>query len=361
MCQTEPKCRWYSFNSANNVCVLQEDCPEIDTSCLSCSFGQKECKSQASNLTILLSYDGESFEFIDIANDVVLDSQISEYPDHIDYPAEMIFDEEIGKLRACGGRIPSLKQKSTRDTSDSYTDKCYMFDGNSWEEMASLPGNYLPSIYSRLSVQVENEGWWIFGDNWFGNGNSIKSFVFDKNQTWKEGPSFPDYGYPYTHNSFCGTQVNATHTILTGGDINYNGTISDVWFYNWEDKSWQAGPNMTFPRILHDCIGISNNRVLVTGGIGLNNEILVSVEMFDPALKPGGGWYQVQDLPEDDFYGQSTLLYNSEIIWIIDGRIWKFVDNVWLKLDNELSYYPFSPYTMLVPDNFVPDNFVPSE
>ena len=164
LCQKESKCHWYSFDSENDVCALQEDCPEIDTSCLSCSFGQKECKSQASNLTILLSYNSyneDSFEFIDIANDVVLDSHNSEYPDHIDNPAEMIFDEEIGKLRACGGRIPSVKQKSTSDESYSDTDKCYMFDGNSWEEMASLPGNYDPSIHSRFSVQVENEALYI--------------------------------------------------------------------------------------------------------------------------------------------------------------------------------------------------------
>ena len=102
---------------------------------------------------------------------------------------------------------------------------------------------------------------------------------------------------------------------------------------------------------------------MVTGGIGVNGEDLVSVEIFDPALKPGGGWYQVQDLPEDDngYYYETTLLFNSEIIWINVRHIWKFVDNVWLKLDNELSNDPRSPWTMLVPDNFVPDNFVPSE
>ena len=297
LCQTEPKCHWYSFDSENDVCSLQEDCPEIDTSCLSCSFGQKECKSQASNLTILLSYDGESFEFIDIANDVVLDSYNSEYPAYIRYPGEMIFDEDIGKLRACGGEIQSLKQNSS---SYPYTDKCYTFDGYSWEEMASLPNYICPYSNSRFSVQVENEGWWIFQDCCGSKCNIIESFLFDKNQTWKEGPSFPDYGYPNTPHSFCGTQVNATHTIVTGGLINGGSLISDVWFYNWIDKSWQAGPNMTIPRRHHKCIGISNNRVMVTGGYGLHAEDLVSVEIYDPALKPGGGWYQVQDLPEDN-------------------------------------------------------------
>ena len=358
MCQTEPKCRWYSFNSANNVCVLQEDCPEIDTSCLSCSFGQKECKSQASNLTILLSYNSyneDSFEFIDIANDVVLDSHNSEYPDHIDNPAEMIFDEEIGKLRACGGRIPSVKQKSTSDESRSYTDKCFTFDGYSWEEMASLPNYIYPYSSSRFSVQAENEGWWIFHDDCSANCNDVKSYLLDKNQTWKEGPSFPDYGYSYTPYKFCGTHVNASHTVVTGGQINYDGsTISDVWFYNWEDNSWKAGPHMTIPRRLHDCIGISNNRVMVAGGVGLNEEALVSVEIFDPALRPGGGWYQVQDLPEDDYFYDTTLLFNSEIIWINSRHIWKFVDDVWLKLDSELSNDPSYRLTMLVPDNFVP-------
>jgi len=171
----------------------------------------------------------------------------------------------------------------------------------------------------------------------------------------KDLPFLTDYGYPYTPYKFCGTHVNASHTVVTGGQINYDGsTISDVWFYNWEDNSWKAGPHMTIPRRLHDCIGISNNRVMVAGGVGLNEEALVSVEIFDPALRPGGGWYQVQDLPEDDYFYDTTLLFNSEIIWINSRHIWKFVDDVWLKLDSELSNDPSYRLTMLVPDNFVP-------
>jgi hypothetical protein len=179
--------------------------------------------------------------------------------------------------------------------------------------------------------------------------------LFDKNQTWKEGPTFPDYGYSYTPYGFCGTQVNDTHTIVTGGKINQDGlSISDVWFYNWEDKSWQPGPNMTIPRRGHDCIGISNNRVMVVGGTGLYGEDLVSVEIYDPALKPGGEWYQVQDLPEDDSYDDeyNTLLFNSQIIWINDKNIWKFVDNEWVRLDNQLQSNIYSPLTILVPENF---------
>ena len=217
--------------------------------------------------------------------------------------------------------------------------------------MASLPNTDLTSFSSKFSVQVVNEGWWIYQDTGVFD-HHINSYLFDKDQTWKEGPTFPD---SYTPHIFCGTQVNATHTIVTGGQISYDGSsISDVWFYNWEDNSWKAGPHMTIPRRLHDCIGISNNRVMVAGGVGLNEEALVSVEIFDPALRPGGGWYQVQDLPEDDYFYDTTLLFNSEIIWINSRHIWKFVDDVWLKLDSELSNDPSYRLTILVPDNFVP-------
>ena len=92
-----------------------------------------------------------------------------------------------------------------------------MFDGFSWTEMASVPESLSSRYYSfRLSVQVKNEGWWIYEQN----GEGIKSYLFDKNQTWKEGPIFPDYGYSYTPYEFCGAQVNDTHTIVTGGEIN---------------------------------------------------------------------------------------------------------------------------------------------
>jgi len=359
LCQKETKCNWYSFNAENNVCTLQEDCPEIDKSCLSCYFGQKECMSEASKLTVVLSNTADiGFQLFDIEHDSVLNSQIPEYPAHIDYPAEMIFDEEYGVVRACGGEIRTLEQNST-NARRSETEKCFMFDGFSWTEMVSVPESLSSTYYSfRLSVQVKNEGWWIYEGNDH-QGNNIKSYLFDKNQTWKEGPIFPDYGYSDTPYEFCGAQVNATHTIVTGGEINGGSSISDVWFYNWEDKSWQPGPNMTIPRRSHTCIGISNNRVMVAGGTGLYGEDLVSVEIYDPALKPGGEWYQVQDLPEDDYSNsyESTLLFNSQIIWINENNIWKFVDNEWVMLDNQLQYDIYSPLTILVPENFATDGY----
>ena len=100
----------------------------------------------------------------------------------------MIFDEDYAKLRACGG----IKQGGV------YTDKCFTFDGSSWEEMPPLPKPYSepPTI---LSVQVENQGWWI--------SEGHNSFLFDKNQSWQEGPTFPEYGYSNPPNRFCGAQV----------------------------------------------------------------------------------------------------------------------------------------------------------
>ena len=363
LCQKETKCNWYSFNAENNVCALQEDCPEVDSSCLSCYFGQKECLSDASiyNLTVVLSDTAfAGFQLFDIEHDSILNIQIPEYPAHLDYPAEMIFDEEYGVVRVCGGDISTLEQNST-NARYSETGKCFMFDGFSWTEMASVPESLSSRYYSfRLSVQVKNEGWWIYEQN----GDGIKSYLFDKNQTWKEGPIFPDYGYSYTPYEFCGAQVNDTHTIVTGGEISDHGgsSISDVWFYNWEDKSWQPGPNMTIPRRSHRCIGISNNRVMVIGGYGLDEEDLVSVEIYDPALKPGGEWYQVQDLPEDDSqydddsYG-NILLFNSQIIWINEKNIWKFVDDEWVMLDNQPENDIYSPLTILIPENFVTDGY----
>ena len=92
---------------------------------------------------------------------------------------------------------------------------------------------------------------------------------------------------------------------------------------------------------------------MVAGGHGLNEEVLVSVEIYDPALKPGGEWYQVQDLPEgDSYFDRNTLLFNSQIICINKKKIWKFVDNEWVMLDNQLRSYIYSPLTILVPENF---------
>ena len=355
LCQQEERCHWYSFLAEDSLCLLLEDCPHLDTSCSSCTSGQQECQATDSNNMSLMS-GKKDFEVINLTNSSMPPAELPEYPFPIEYPAEIFYDERAGVVRACGGEIPTIYSSSSSES----TNKCYSFDGISWEPMAPMLEPSWSDSSSRFSVDVPNIGWWVLRDDCGGGCNHIYSNIYTINQTWVEGPSLPDksmYGYNDTPYDFCGTQVNETHTIVTGGKIKQMGTsITDVWFYNWVDKEWVVGPNMTTARRDHRCVAIQGGGVVVAGGTGLFAEDLSSVEVYDQGMDGGaGGWYAVADLPEDDAYGDHALLFNKEVIWVNGRTIWRLDEaEGWQQLDTSLKTTVSPARAILVPDSFIP-------
>ena len=47
VCQSNPNCQWFSFDTSDNFCFLMSDCDEIDESCASCTSGQRNCEDEA--------------------------------------------------------------------------------------------------------------------------------------------------------------------------------------------------------------------------------------------------------------------------------------------------------------------------
>ena len=366
LCQQESQCYWYSYIPKDNLCLLLKDCPEIDSSCSSCVSGQQGCQNDETELNNLMvgayTFHARMFEAFNLDDSNIPATDLPEYPFPIENPAEMVFDENKGIVRACGGEIPTYFHgiSSPFSTSSTYTNLCFAFDGISWKTMASLLEPWSPVGHSRFSVNVPNIGWWLLKDNCSANCNTIHSNLFTNNNTWIVGPTLPDnksYGYDYTPFNFCGAQVNATHTMVTGGNINYKGTsISDVWLYNWQKDQWSPGPNMTIARRYHTCVGIPGGGVMVAGGIGVYAEDLISIEIFDPAMANGaGGWYVAGDLPEDDF-GNSwhVLLYNNNPIWINGQRIWLYKNGDWSLYENKLQSHVNRKIAALIPKDFFP-------
>ena len=170
-----------------------------------------------------------------------------------------------------------------------------------------IVGPYDSSYYRRISVVVPNIGWWIS----VGYNTAISNVLVD-NGTWVVGPSLPtpeEFGYPYRPKYFCSCQLNATHTMMSGGQVSGGSSLSDVWLYDWSSGQWTVGRNMTNPRRDHLCTSISGGRVVVAGGTGLYGQDLTDIEVFDPAADGGlGGWYSLGDLPDDG--NHLALLYN---------------------------------------------------
>ena len=94
---------------------------------------------------------------------------------------------------------------------------------------------------------------------------------------------------------------------------------------------------------------------MMAGGTGLNEEDLISTEIFDQVMDGGrGGWYASGDLPEDYYYDDNALLFNGNLIWISEKKIWKFVDSEWSLFETSLDNYSVSrTNAILVSDDFV--------
>ena len=220
-----------------------------------------------------------------------------------------------------------------------------------------IVGPYDSSYYRRISVVVPNIGWWIS----VGYNTAISNVLVD-NGTWVVGPSLPteeEFGYSSRPRKFCGCQLNATHTMVTGGQVGLSGSsLSDVWLYDWSSGQWKVGRNMTNPRRNHHCTSISGGRVVVAGGTGLYGQDLSDIEVFDPAADGGlGGWYSMGDLPDSSDYPGAELLYNgNNFIYLHRRKIWLYDESEasWTEFGKDLTstYYSGNPVAM-IPEDFL--------
>ena len=216
-----------------------EDCPAM-LPCSNCTSGQQECSSQESDSWDKILIGKEEFELIDVRNSSEGDCTLPDYPFPIDFPATMVFDSQANLVRACGGRVPSLRSP--------YTNRCFTFDGFQWKEDITLPTE---GVYKAYSVMVPEVGWWIIACNGV-TGCHEDSKVFSQNNTWIEGPQTPSYNYSSSHGytfpaKSCIIQLNSSHTMILGGRFD-DSTITDVWLYDWIKEIWVQGPNMITPR-----------------------------------------------------------------------------------------------------------------
>ena len=182
-------------------------------------------------------------------------------------------------------------------------------------------------------MSVPNIGWWISVQ---GSSKGYSNLLVD-NGTWVVGPSLPtpeEFGYPYRPKYFCSCQLNATHTMMSGGQVSGGSSLSDVWLHDWSSGQWTVGRNMTNPRRDHLCTSISGGRVVVAGGTGLYGQDLTDIEVFDPAADGGlGGWYSLGDLPDDG--NHLALLYNGKYL------IYLAYDVIWLSDESFSSWTKF--------------------
>ena len=199
---------------------------------------------------------------------------------------------------------------------------------------------------------VVDEGWWVTGRNQSGDDYcpfEWTSEIFTGNE-WVPGPGHPQNYSVYS----CIVNLNSTHTLYTGGDP----TWSEAYLFDWIVGDWTPTGSLNAGRLLHGCVNIGAEGVLVAGGT--KDGYLYSVELYDPVQ---GIWSKQPNLPTDISNPSDMALFNwqGNVIALFRGKnqIYqrRFDTSEWNVLEGVQLPVPFggsvSDKVVLVPDDLV--------
>ena len=264
---------------------------------------------------------------------------LASYPGGSQWPAAANYIDSLAAVVACGGV----------DVADA--SRCWAFDGSSW---TPLPRSNQPHCYFNSPNLQVDQGWWVAGTLQTGSGGfggcsfEWTSEVFT-GEDWIQGPQHPTGVSIYS----CLVNVNATHTLMTGGQP----IITDSWLYDWTAGVWTQTGSMNEGRFGHGCVVLDGQGVLVVGGSDGGN--VYSVELYDPET---GTWTLQPSLPEDIWYpfgpallaldhGTAIALFDREdrVFQRTEDGTWSALSGV--VLPSTFGGYPSDKVTM-VPEEF---------
>ena len=177
--------------------------------------------------------------------------------------------------------------------------------------------------------------------------NSINTTEIFQNGVWKRGPELPER-FLFA----CATQMNSTHTMITGGYPCGN----CVYILNWslQNPQWIEMPRMKQGRYGHSCITLPNGEVMVAYGYDYP-VYLSSVEIYNPSENE---WRDSISTPNSIAYGCMVLWKDSNPV-IIGGRnlddnvyydqLFLFQNSTWNPLDIKMNSGKDSFFASMIP------------
>ena len=167
---------------------------------------------------------------------------LEEYPAPWNWPAAVTYNN--GEVLACGGHF--LED----------ADHCWSFNGSAW---SSLPNSKQKHCNHDSPNVFVMDGWWITGllqtgDAWKCSFSSSTSEVFTGSD-WKPGPALP--GDDFLRYS-CAVNLNATHTVLIGGD--HPAGRNAAWLYDGNSQAWTKTGSLIQGRYRHGCVSLGDTR-----------------------------------------------------------------------------------------------------
>lgn len=118
--------------------------------------------------------------------------------------------------------------------------------------------------------------------------DSVEILELRGDKVWIDGPSLPD-----SLARSCAVTAGSSIIVIGGHSNDSTQSLDTVLMYESSASSWTQLPVMLTPRRDHACIYVeleTSAGVLVTGGLGLEDEVLSSAEFYDINTKE---WHQV--------------------------------------------------------------------
>ena len=204
--------------------------------------------------------------------------------------------------------------------------------------------NHDPCWFDSPTVVV-GEGWWVTGRRCRYNEKTSEIFD-DKRWEWIEGPQHP----AWQSTGSCYANVNATHTLYTGGDP----TFTESWLYDWTAGVWTRTGDLNEGRQSHGCAVLPGQGVVVAGGYNTITTFnyVFSVELYDPQT---GNWILQPRLPEDTYHTELITWENSILaLFYKDDQVYlREEDCSWSPMEGVHLPKPFyGDAVTIVPDDF---------
>lgn len=100
--------------------------------------------------------------------------------------------------------------------------------------------------------------------------------------------------------------------VLSTGGVDNNGNIlASAEVYSPAQSTWKLTGRMAEARELFPAVALSNGKVLVSGGVGASSAVLGGAELYDPLT---GLWSSAGSLAVARFGHSATLLTNGEVL-----------------------------------------------
>ena len=154
----------------------------------------------------------------------------------------------------------------------------------------------------------------------------------------------------------CATQLNNTHTIITGGD----NCPQCVFMFDWTKKEWLKVANTIHGRDGHSCLTLPNGEIMVANNNHVEGGPMKSVEIYNPK---DNYWRPGVETPEEWCCGKMVLTMQNEPLIVTgyspsygyEDRLFVLSNGEWQMLEMKLKTRRAYAFAQMVPITTLPN------